>query len=115
MLVLTAPWHERDARALLLAGICRLGFIAQFLSRPVVEGFVFGLAIFVTVKQLPKLFGIPGGEGDTFRQLGHVITHLGDTNGPTLVIGAAALVLLFGLERFAGTCRAASSRSWWGS
>jgi high affinity sulfate transporter 1 len=85
----------------LLAGVCRLGFIAQFLSRPVVEGFVFGLAIFVTVKQLPKLFGISGGEGDTFRQLGHVIAHLGDTNGPTLVIGAAALALLFGLERFA--------------
>ena len=84
----------------LLAGICRLGFVAQFLSRPVVEGFVFGLAIFVTVKQLPKLFGISGGEGDTFRQLAHVLTHLGDTNGPTLAVGAGALVLLFGLERF---------------
>src|SRR4051812_44972547 len=46
---------------LLIAGLLRLGFIAQFLSRPVVEGFVFGLAIFVTVKQLPKLFGISGG------------------------------------------------------
>ena len=49
----------------LLAGVCRLGFIAQFLSRPVVEGFVFGLAIFVTVKQLPKLFGIEGGTSAT--------------------------------------------------
>ena len=85
----------------LLAGICRLGFIAQFLSRPVMEGFVFGLAIFVTVKQLPKLFGIPAGEGDTFRQLGHLITHLGDTSGATLAVGAGALVLLFGLERYA--------------
>lgn len=83
----------------LLAGICRLGFVAQFLSRPVVEGFVFGLAIFVTVKQLPKLFGIPGGEGDTFRQIAHVITHLGETNGPTVAVGAGALVLLFGMER----------------
>lgn len=84
----------------LLAGVCRLGFIAQFLSRPVVAGFVFGLAIFVTVKQLPKLLGIEGGEGDTLRQLAHVITHLGDTNGATLVVGACALVLLFGVERF---------------
>ncbi len=42
----------------LVAGLLRLGFVAQFLSRPVVEGFVFGLALFVTVKQLPKLFGI---------------------------------------------------------
>jgi high affinity sulfate transporter 1 len=85
----------------LLAGLCRLGFIAQFLSRPVVEGFVFGLAIFVTVKQLPKLFGIEGGSGDTIRQLGHVLRNLGDTSGATLAVGAAALVLLFGLERVA--------------
>jgi len=84
----------------LLAGVLRLGFIAQFLSRPVVEGFVFGLAIFVTVKQLPKLFGIEGGEGDTIHQLGHLVAHLGDTNGPTLAVGAGALVLLFAGERF---------------
>jgi sulfate permease, SulP family len=81
--------------------VCRLGFIAQFLSRPVVEGFVFGLAIFVTVKQLPKLFGIEGGSGDTLRQLGHLLRHLGDASGTTLLVGAGALVLLFGLERFA--------------
>lgn len=81
----------------LLAGICRLGFIAQFLSRPVVEGFVFGLAIFVTVKQLPKLFGVESGEGDTIRQLAHLLRHLGDTSGATLLIGVCALGLLFGV------------------
>jgi high affinity sulfate transporter 1 len=84
----------------LLAGLLRLGFIAQFLSRPVMEGFVFGLAIFVTVKQLPKLFGIQGGEGNTLRQLGHLVRHLGDTNGPTLAVGVGALVLLFAGERW---------------
>jgi sulfate permease, SulP family len=84
----------------LLAGVLRLGFIAQFLSRPVIEGFVFGLAIFVTVKQLPKLFGIESGEGNTIRQLGHVIAHLGDTHTATLAVGAGALVLLFGGERW---------------
>lgn len=60
-----------------VAGLLRLGFIAQFLSRPVMEGFVFGLAIFVTVKQLPKLFGVEPGEGDTIRQLGHLIRFAG--------------------------------------
>ena len=64
-------------------------------------GFVFGLAIFVTVKQLPKLFGIKAGTGDTISQLVHVLTHLGDTNGATLAVGAGALALLFGLDRFA--------------
>jgi sulfate permease, SulP family len=85
----------------LLAGILRLGFVAQFLSLPVMGGFVFGLAIFVTVKQLPKLFGIEGGTGDTIRQFVHLVTHLGDTSGATLAVGAGALALLFGLERFA--------------
>jgi MFS superfamily sulfate permease-like transporter len=84
----------------LVAGLLRLGFVAQFLSRPVVEGFVFGLAIFVTVKQLPKLFGIEGGSGDTIRQFGHLVAHLGDTSGATLAVGAGALALLFGAERF---------------
>jgi sulfate permease, SulP family len=92
-----------DAAALVLfcggmfvvAGLLRLGFIAQFLSRPVMEGFVFGLALFVTVKQLPKLFGIEAGAGDTIRQLGHLIGHLGDTKGPTLAVGIGALALLF--------------------
>jgi len=85
----------------LAAGLLRLGFVAQFLSRPVIEGFVFGLAIFVTVSQLPKLFGIKKGSGDTIAQFIHLIAHLGDTSGATLVVGACALVLLFGVERLA--------------
>ncbi len=85
----------------LIAGLLRLGFVAQFLSRPVMEGFVFGLAIFVTVSQLPKLFGIEKGSGDTIKQFIHLIGHLGDTSGATLTVGAGALVLLFAVERLA--------------
>ncbi len=85
----------------LLAGLLRLGFVAQFLSRPVMESFVFGLAIFVTVKQLPKLFGIEKGDGDTISQVVHVVAHLGDTSAATLAVGAGALALLFGVERYA--------------
>lgn len=88
------------AGLLLLAGVLRLGFIAQFLSRPVMEGFVFGLAIFVTVKQLPKLFGIPKGEGNTVQQFVHLLTHLDETSGATLAVGVVALALLFGAERY---------------
>jgi len=84
-----------------IAGFLRLGFVAQFLSLPVMAGFVFGLAIFVTVKQLPKLFGIEAGTGDTIRQFVHLVTHLGETSWATLAVGAGALALLFGLRRFA--------------
>jgi high affinity sulfate transporter 1 len=104
----TASGYAVDAATLilfvaglfLLAGALRLGFIAQFLSRPVMEGFVFGLAIFVTVKQLPKLFGIESGDGNTIRQLGHLLAHLDETSGATLAVGIGALVLLFAGERW---------------
>ena len=85
---------------LVVAGLARLGFITQFLSRPVMAGFVFGLAIFVTVSQLPKLFGIDQGTGDTIRQLAHLIANLDATSLITLAVGAGALAVLFGMERF---------------
>ena len=53
----------------LAAGIAKLGFITQFLSKPVMDGFVVGLAIFVTVGQLSKLFGVEKPEGNTIEKL----------------------------------------------
>ncbi|HTT90795.1 MAG TPA: SulP family inorganic anion transporter, partial [Acidimicrobiales bacterium] len=85
---------------LVLAGMCKLGFITSFLSRPVMEGFIFGLAIFVSISQLPKLFGLKKGSGDSVRQLAHLIAHLGDTSLTTLAIGLLALAILFGVERY---------------
>ena len=84
----------------IVAGLLKLGFITAFLSRPVMEGFVFGLAIFVTVSQLPKLFGLKKGPGNTVRQFGHLVAHLGHTSLTTFAVGAVALVLLFALERY---------------
>jgi len=92
-----------------LAGMCRLWFITSFVSRPAMEGFVFGLAIFVTVSQLPKLFGLTKGSGDSIRRLAHLVAHLGDTSLATLVIGLVALAVLFGVERFAPACPG----DWW--
>lgn len=83
----------------LLAGFAKVGFIAQFLSRPVTEGFVVGLAIFVAVGQLNKLFGVSKGSGNTFQKLWHVLTQLGDANWWSFAVGAVALVALFGLPR----------------
>jgi sulfate permease, SulP family len=83
----------------LAAGLFRLGFITQFLSRPVMEGFVFGLAIFVTVSQLPKLFGLDKGSGDTISQFVHLLANLGHASWATFAVGAVALGLLFALDR----------------
>lgn len=84
----------------LVAGLARLGFITQFLSKPVMSGFVMGLAIFVVVGQLNKLFGVPKPDGNTVEKLIGIARELPQANWITFVIGAAALVLLFVLPRW---------------
>ncbi len=85
--------------AFLVAGFARLGFITQFLSRPVTEGFVLGLAIFVAVGQLDKLFGVEKGHGNVPEKLWHIVRHLGDANGATILVSCVALVALFALPK----------------
>src|SRR3954447_21674989 len=64
----------------LLAGLARLGFLASFVSEPVLKGFIIGLALTIIAGQLPKLFGVSKGEGDFFRQIAHLLANLGDTS-----------------------------------
>jgi SulP family sulfate permease len=84
-----------------LCGILRLGFIASFLSRPVLTGFIFGLSLVVAIGQVPKLLGLKGTSGNFFEKGSHLATHLGHANAWTLAIGAGSLLLLFGLKRLA--------------
>jgi SulP family sulfate permease len=83
----------------LFAGLARLGFITQFLSKPVMSGFVLGLAIFVAVGQLNKLFGVPKPEGNTIEKLLGIIKELPQANWAAFAVGAVALALLFWLPR----------------
>jgi len=82
-----------------LAAVARLGFVTQFLSKPVMDGFVLGLAVFVIVGQLNKLFGVSKGEGNTLEKLGHIVGELPDANTATVLVAVAALAALFGLPR----------------
>ena len=93
--------------AALLAGVLRLGFLASFISEPVIKGFIVGLALTIIIGQVPKLFGIEKTEGDFFEQAWGVLTGLGDTDTLTLIVGVASLVVvligigvveLFGLD-----------------
>jgi sulfate permease, SulP family len=81
----------------LAAGLARLGFITQFLSKPVMDGFVVGLAVFVAVGQLYKLFGVPKTSGNTVEKLVGVLKELPQANWVAVATAAAALLLLFGL------------------
>ena len=84
-----------------LAGVLRLGFLASFISEPVLKGFIIGLALTIVAGQLPDLFGVEGGGGDFFEKLGHLLAHLGQTSLTTLAVGLASLALVLGLRRLA--------------
>ena len=85
----------------LVAGLLRLGFLANFISEPVLKGFIVGLALTIIVGQLPKLFGVDKGEGDFFEKLWDLLGKLGDTHVATLAIGLVSLALVLGLRRYA--------------
>jgi SulP family sulfate permease len=85
----------------LVAGVLRLGFLASFISEPVLKGFIIGLALTIMVGQLPKIFGVPKGTGDFFEQLWDLIGKLGETEGLTLLIGVTAFLLVIVLRRVA--------------
>lgn len=101
----TTYWALTSALALvvgvmlLLAGIVRLGFIADFLSKPVVTGFVFGLAITIAVGQLPKLFGLPAGSGNVFEQIAQLVVQLGQANLYTIGVSVVTIALIVLLRR----------------
>jgi len=82
------------------AGFLRLGFLASFISSPVLKGFIIGLALTIMIGQLPKLLGVEKGEGNFFAQLWHLLTHLGETSVITLVVGLASLLALLVLKRW---------------
>jgi sulfate permease, SulP family len=82
----------------LLCGLVRLGFVVAFISHSVMTGFVFGLAIYIAVSQVPKLFGLSRVHGETLYQLWHLGGQLGAANWVTLAIGAGGLALLYLIE-----------------
>jgi|GEM_PF-2482835 len=77
----------------LVAGLAKLGFITQFLCKPVMDGFVMGIAIFVAVGQLNKLFGVPKPEGNVIEKLLGIVAALPEANWATFIVGVVAMVL----------------------
>jgi sulfate permease, SulP family len=82
----------------LAARLLRLGFLVNFISEPVLKGFIIGLALTIIAGQLPDLFGVEKGSGDFFEKTYDLFTHLDDTNGWTLLVGLVCLGAIFGLR-----------------
>jgi high affinity sulfate transporter 1 len=83
------------------AGFARLGFLTNFLARPILTGYLNGIAICIIMGQLGALFGYSVTPAGFFRLLWQFGTRLGETHGPTLAIGLATLGLLLLLARLA--------------
>ncbi len=99
-IVLTAALAIIVGVILIVAGIARMGWVSEFLSKPVLDGFVIGLALIVALGQADKLFGVDA-EGDNFfLELWDLVSSVGDFHLETTVIGAISLAVLFGLGRF---------------
>jgi SulP family sulfate permease len=85
----------------LLLAAFRLGWIAQFLSRAVVTGFLAGAAVDVVIGELPKLTGTSADGDSAWRELGSWIRSLDDVHATTLLVGVIALGVILGLRRWA--------------
>lgn len=79
---------------LTLMGVLRLGFLANFLSHPVISGFITASGIVIAASQLKHIFGVQA-SGQNLLTIGQsLIQSMGETNLPTLLIGAGALMFL---------------------
>jgi len=83
-----------------LAGVLRLGFLASFISLPVLRGFIVGIALTIVVSQVPDLIGITSVGGDFFQRLWDLAQSVSQLNGLTLAVGATGLAAILLLRRF---------------
>lgn len=86
---------------LLLAAAIRLGFVANFISEPVLTGFKSGIGLVIVVDQIPKLLGIHITKAGFFRDVVAIIQELSSTSAATLLVALAVLALIVAIERFA--------------
>jgi sulfate permease, SulP family len=83
---------------LLAASLLRLGFVANFISEPVLVGFKAGIGIVIVLDQLPKLLGVHIPRGSFFQNVVSVIRQIADASPTTVVLGIVMILLLVGLE-----------------
>jgi sulfate permease, SulP family len=85
---------------LFLAAVLRLGFVANFISEPVLTGFKSGIGLVIVVDQVPKLLGVHIHKEGFFRDLAAIAAEIPHVSLATLALAVALFALIFGLERF---------------
>ncbi len=94
-----------------LARVARLGFITDFLSKPVLVGYIFGATLIVIGSQLGKMFGIKLESDKFFQQVAELISRLDEAHRLTVVIGIVCMAALLIMRRVSRKIPARSSSS----
>jgi sulfate permease, SulP family len=85
---------------LIAARVLRMGFLANFISEPVLTGFKAGVGFVIVVDQVPKLLGIHFHKEGFFRDVGSIFAHLPEFSWPTLGVALGTLAVIFLAKRF---------------
>jgi SulP family sulfate permease len=87
---------------LLVAGFLRLGFLAWFLSHPVISGFISGSAVLIAIGQLKYLLGLQFSSSGVLYSLKNLGQHLHETNTTTALLGLSAVMFLLFARKYLG-------------
>ena len=87
--------------ALIVASILRLGFVANFISEPVLIGFKAGIGVVIVFDQVPKILGIHFAKTTFAKNLIAILHNIPETKVATLIVGICILALLIAIKRFA--------------
>jgi len=99
LLTASATLAALTGTMLILAGLLRLGFVANFISTPVLTGFKAGIGMVIVLDQVPKLLGIHIQKQGFFLDILSIVQHLPQTSWLTLAVAAATLCVLIGMEK----------------
>ncbi|MFK0246058.1 SulP family inorganic anion transporter [Amycolatopsis azurea] len=84
----------------LLGGLARLGVLADLLSKPVLTGYMAGIAVLMIVSQLSKLTGVPGADDGMIAEFGSFLANIGQLHWPTLALGGLVLACLLAFQHW---------------
>src|SRR4249920_1932560 len=85
--------------ALVVAWLLKLGFVANFISTPVLTGFKAGIGLVIVLDQVPKLLGLHIAKHGFFSDVASLVQHIPDTSMITLMVALATFALLIAMER----------------
>ena len=98
--VLTAALAIATGAVFLGAGLAKLGWVTNFISKAVMAGFILGMGFQIIIGQLGKLVGVEQEGFNSFEKLWSVLSQFRDWDWMTVGVGFASLLLIFGIERF---------------